>query len=54
MMEMQDLCKELHFSHLEAGLPPLLEEARTHALTYEAFLRRALLLESEGRKGLAH
>ena len=28
MMGMQDLCKELHFSHLEAGLPALLEEAR--------------------------
>ena len=54
MIGLQDLCKELHFSHLEAGLPPLLDEARTHALTYEAFLRRALLLESEGRKGLAH
>src|SRR5690242_18653037 len=54
MIGLSDLCKELHFSHLEAGLPPLLEEARTHALTYEAFLRRALLLESEGRKGLAH
>lgn len=53
MIGMNDLCKELHFSHLEAGLPPLLEEARTHTLTYDAFLRRALLLESEGRKGLA-
>src|SRR5690348_5901457 len=53
MIGINDLCKELHFSHLEAELPPLLEEARTHTLTYEAFLRRALLLESEGRKGLA-
>lgn len=54
MIGLEALCKELHFSHLEAGLPPLLEEARTHALTYDAFLRRALLLESEGRKGVAH
>ena len=48
MISLPDLCKELHFSHLEAGLPPLLEEARTHALTYDAFLRRALLEDERG------
>ena len=32
----------------------MLDEARLHALTYDVFLRRALLLELEGRKELAH
>jgi DNA replication protein DnaC len=54
MSSLPELCKELHFSHLEAGLPALLEEARTQVLTYEAFLRRTFLLETEGRKGMAH
>lgn len=54
MTGMNELFKELHLRHVEVGLPPLLDEARTHTLTYETFLRRALLLESDGRKGLAH
>lgn len=47
---MKDLLSALRLSHVEAGLPDLYEQARLHGLTYEAFLRRVLLLESEGRK----
>jgi len=47
---MNDLFKTLHLSHLEKGLPDLLEQARLHSLTYEAFLRRVLTMEVEGRK----
>jgi DNA replication protein DnaC len=47
---MNDLCKTLHLSHLEKGLPELLEQARLHSLTYDAFLRRVLTMEVEGRK----
>jgi DNA replication protein DnaC len=35
---------------VEKGLPDVLEQARLHSLTYEAFLRRVLLMELEGRK----
>jgi DNA replication protein DnaC len=47
---MKDLLQALRLGHVEAGLPDLYEQARLHGLTYEAFLRRVLLLEIEGRK----
>jgi len=47
---MKDLLQALRLWHVEAGLPDLFEQARLHGLTYEAFLRRVLLLEIEGRK----
>ncbi|HEY9714336.1 MAG TPA: IS21-like element helper ATPase IstB, partial [Chroococcales cyanobacterium] len=47
---MKELLKALYLSHVEQGLPDLLEQARLHSLTYEAFLRRVLTLEIEGRK----
>jgi DNA replication protein DnaC len=47
---MKDLLQALRLSHVEAGLPDLYEQARLHGLTYEAFFRRVLLLELEGRK----
>jgi DNA replication protein DnaC len=45
-----DLLKALSLRHLEKGLPELYEQARMHSLTYEAFLRRVLVMEVEGRK----
>jgi DNA replication protein DnaC len=50
---MNDLLKTLHLRHLERGLPDLVEQARLHSLTYEAFLRRALTMEIDGRQGVA-
>ena len=47
---MKDLLQALRLGHVEVGLPDLYEQARLHGLTYEAFLRRVLLLEIEGRK----
>src|SRR6516165_1388987 len=47
---MKDLLQALRLGHVEAGLADLYEQARLHGLTYEAFLRRVLLLEIEGRK----
>ncbi len=47
---MNDLLKALSLRHLEKGLPDLYEQARMHSLTYEAFLRRVLTMEVEGRK----
>ena len=47
---MKDLLQALRLSYVEMGLPDLCEQARLHGLTYEAFLRRALLMEIEGRK----
>ena len=47
---MNDLLCALRLSHIETDLPDLYEQARLHSLTYEAFLRRVLLLEIEGRK----
>ena len=47
---MKDLFQALRLSHVETGLPDLYEQARLHSLTYEAFLRRVLSLEIEGRK----
>jgi DNA replication protein DnaC len=50
---MNDLLKLLHFKYVENHLPDLLEQARLHSLTYEAFLRRVLTTEIEGRKATA-
>jgi DNA replication protein DnaC len=47
---MNDLLKTLGLRHLEKGLPELCEQARMHSLTYDAFLRRVLMMEVEGRK----
>jgi DNA replication protein DnaC len=47
---MKDLLQALRLLHIEAELPSLYEQARLHSLTYEAFLRRVLGLEIEGRK----
>jgi len=46
---MNDLLKPLHLKYVEKHLPTLLEQARLHSLTYEAFLRRVLSLEIEAR-----
>jgi DNA replication protein DnaC len=51
---MKDLLQALRLGHVEVGLSDLYEQARLHGLTYETFLRRALLLEIEGRKLAAH
>jgi DNA replication protein DnaC len=50
---MKDLFKLLHLKYVENQLPDLLEQARLHSLTYEAFLRRVLTLEIEARKATA-
>ena len=50
---MNDLFKLLHLKYVEKKLPDLLEQARLHSLTYEAFLRRVLSVEIEGRKATA-
>jgi DNA replication protein DnaC len=50
---MKDLLTSLHFKHVESQLPELLEQARLHSLTYDAFLRRVLLTELEGRQLVA-
>lgn len=47
---MNDLLQALRFKYVEKGLPDVLEQARLHSLTYEAFLRRVLLMELDGRK----
>lgn len=47
---MNDLLQALHLKHVEKGLPDLMEQARMHSLTYDAFLRRFLTMEVEGRK----
>lgn len=47
---MKELLKALSLRHLEQGLPEVYEQARMHGLTYEAFLRRVLTMEVEGRK----
>jgi len=50
---MNDVLAPLHLKYVERHLPELLEQARLHSLTYEAFLRRVLTLELEGRKATA-
>lgn len=53
MNSMQELLKELRFKHVEPTLADLMEQARLHSLTYDAFLKRVLSLEVEGRKRTA-
>jgi DNA replication protein DnaC len=50
---MNDLLSTLHFKYVEPQLPALFEQARLHSLTYDAFLRRVLLAEIDGRKQAA-
>src|SRR5258707_3893140 len=54
MNEIPDLLKTLHLKYVEPQLATLMEEARIHSLTYDAFLRRVLSLEVETRKQTAH
>ena len=54
MNELPDLLKTLHFKYVEQQLAHLMEEARLHSLTYDAFLRRVLSLEVEARTRAAH
>ena len=42
MNEIPDLLKTLHFKYVEPQLANLMEEARIHSFTYDAFLRRVL------------
>ena len=54
MNEIPDLLKTLHLKYVEPQLANLMEEARLHSLTYDAFLRRVLSLEVDARKHTAH
>jgi len=54
MNELTELLKTLHFKYVQEHLANLMEEARLHSLTYDAFLRRVLALEVEARKQAAH
>ena len=54
MNELPDLLKTLHLKYVEPQLANLMEEARIHSLTYDAFLRRVLALEEQTRKQTAH
>src|SRR5260370_16631181 len=47
---MNDVLQAPRLRHGEKGLPDLMEQARMHSLTYDAFLRRFLTMEVEGRK----
>ncbi len=47
---MNELLKALGFKHVEKNVSELCEQARIHSLTYDAFLRRVLTMEVEGRK----
>ena len=47
---MNELLHALNLKHVEKGIPELCDQARMHSLTYDAFLRRVLLMELEGRK----
>ena len=44
MNELPDLLKTLHLKYVEPQLAHLMEEARIHSVTYDAFLRRVLSL----------
>lgn len=50
---MQEWLKELRFTHVEPTLADVMEQARLHSLTDDAFLKRVLSLEVEGRKRTA-
>jgi len=54
MNEIPELLKTLHLKYVEPQLANLMEEARIHSLTYDAFLRRVLSLEVEARAQVAH
>jgi DNA replication protein DnaC len=54
MKEIPELLQTLHFKYVEPQLANLMEEARIHSLTYDAFLRRVLSLEVEARTHTAH
>src|ERR1700737_2554498 len=54
MNEISELLKTLHLKYVEPQLANLMEEARIHSVTYDAFLRRVLSLEVEARKHTAH
>jgi DNA replication protein DnaC len=54
MNELPVLLKTLHLKYVEAQLAKVMEEARIHSLTYDAFLRRVLSLEVEARQHTAH
>jgi DNA replication protein DnaC len=54
MNERPELLKTLHLKYVEQQLANLMEEARLHSFTSEAFLRRVLSLEVEARKQTAH
>lgn len=54
MNELSELLKTLHLKYVEPQLANLMEEARIHSVTYDAFLRRVLSLEVEARKQTAH
>ncbi|SRR5258706_2727942 len=54
MNDLPALLKTLHFKHVETHLADLLEEARIHSLTYDAFLRRVLSREVDQRQHTAH
>lgn len=54
MNEIPELLKTLHFKYVEPKLADLMEEARLHSLTYDAFLKRVLALEAGARRQAAH
>ena len=53
MNSLQEGLRELRFKYVEQRLPEVMEEARLHSLTYDAFLKRVLSLEVEGRRRTA-
>ena len=53
MNEIPELLKTLHFKYVEQQLANLMEAARIHSVTYEAFLRRVLSCVA-ARKQTAH
>lgn len=44
-----EVMRDLSFRYLPPALPRLLDDARTEQLSYEAFLQRALVIESTGK-----
>ncbi len=54
MNELPELLNTLHLKYVEPKLAHLMEEARLHSLTYDAFLRRVLSLEVDARTQTAH
>lgn len=54
MNELPELLKTLHLKYVEPQLANLMEEARIHSVTYDAFLRRVLSLEVNAHQQTAH